>query len=120
MQALHALALSNVELCIPVENSIRFVACLAPYLKVDSTNQPGQQKSEREAQYEAEQLVCVLAVTSAVLQQVESINLSLARDLETDLMKLIRMHTFQSVSPHPLLLHVVHSVYVYCNPCSML
>ena len=58
LQALHALALTDVALCTPAEDPARIVRCLAPYLKFAPAGAAaGREAAERR---DAECLLCIL------------------------------------------------------------
>lgn len=58
LQALHALCLTDVALCMPPQDAAKYVRCLAPYLKVSSPK-AGQRSPDRDRR-DAECLLCKL------------------------------------------------------------
>lgn len=57
-QAMHALCLADVALCVPAQDAAKHVRCLAPYLKV-APLAPGQRSPDKDRR-EAECLLCKL------------------------------------------------------------
>ena len=58
VQALHALCLTDVALCMPPQDAVKYVRCLAPYLKVAPlTSGPRSPDKDRR---DAERLLCKL------------------------------------------------------------
>ena len=83
--------MSNVRLCMPDQAPARFASCLAPYLK----GAPPQ--SEHGARREAEQLICILSILSAIMPHLRGTLASLTKEMESDLLQLIKTHKFQQV-----------------------
>lgn len=102
-QALHAFCLADVTLCMPANDPASFVRCLGPYLKVPPADPAATEKEKRRG---AERLLCILFIISSLLCKLDRVTPEAAQDLEADLVQLITLHIFQSVSdPAGLALH---------------
>ena len=98
MQALHALALSNVHLCIPEGSPSSFVLRLAPYLKLAPTDKNLKPEEQRlAAREEAERLVCLLPLLSTLLTHFQGSLASIALDMEKDLLCILGRNPFTVV-----------------------
>lgn len=94
-QALHAFCLADVTLCMPPNDPASFARCLGPYLKVPPADPAATEKEVRRG---AERLLCILFIISSLLCKLDRIAPEAAQDLESDLVQLITLHRFQSVS----------------------
>ena len=94
-QALHAFCLADVSLCKPANDPASFVRCLGPYLKVPPADPAATEKEKRRG---AERLLCILFIISSILSKLDRIAPEAAQDLQSDLVQLITLHIFQSVS----------------------
>lgn len=99
LQALHALALSNVRLCMPEASPASSILRLAPYLKltpIDISLTADVQRSA--AREEAERLICLLPLLSTLLSHFRGSLASIAIDMERDLLYIIGRNPFTLVS----------------------
>lgn len=111
VQALHAFCLADVTLCMPLNDPASFARCLGPYLKVPPADPAATDKEIRRG---AERLLCILFIISSLLCKLDRIAPEAAQDLESDLVQLITLHRFQSVSNpqgHTLYEQVVGCIY---------
>ena len=99
VQALHALALSNGQLCCPSANPASFVMRLAPYLKSAAQDKALSGEEQRAAlRREAERLICLLPLISTVLESLQGSLASIALEMERDLLHIIGRNPFTVVS----------------------
>lgn len=100
LQALHALALSNLQLCVSGPNPSSFVLRLAPYLKIAAVNKGMAEEQQRQAvRQEAERLICLLPLMSTLMASVEGSLASIASEMERDLLQIIGRNPFTVVRP---------------------
>ena len=91
VQALHALAAANPVLCMMPEDPTKLVRSLGPYLKASMAGN----------RQDAEALLCILAILTAVLGTVSQVEESVVTDLEIDLVHLIDRHIYTNVWTRP-------------------
>jgi len=94
--ALHALAVTDADFCLPEKNPQKFLRALAPYLKAAPDSQYTTEIDRRNA---AEFLLCVLSVVESVLSQLDHLNdnLGALADVPGDLVFLINQHRYTQV-----------------------
>lgn len=94
--ALHALAVTDADFCLPEKNPQKFLRALAPYLKAAPDSQYTIEVDRRNA---AERLLCVLSVVESVLSQLDHLhdNLGALADVPGDLVFLINQHRYTQV-----------------------
>jgi cohesin loading factor subunit SCC2 len=94
--ALHALAVTDADFCLPEKNPQKFLRALAPYLKAAPDSQYTTEVDRRNA---AERLLCVLSVVESVLSQLDHLNdnLGALADVPGDLVFLINQHRYTQV-----------------------
>lgn len=94
--ALHALAITDADFCLPEKNPQKFLRALAPYLKAAPDSQYTTEVDRRNA---AERLLCVLSVVESVLSQLDHLNdnLGALADVPGDLVFLINQHRYTQV-----------------------
>jgi cohesin loading factor subunit SCC2 len=94
--ALHALAITDADFCLPEKNPQKFLRALAPYLKAAPDSQYTTEVERRNA---AERLLCVLSVVESVLSQLDHLNdnLGALADVPGDLVSLINQHRYTQV-----------------------
>ena len=99
MQALHAMALSNAQLCYTSANPASFVMRLAPYLKSAAQDKAvGEVKQRLALRQEAERLICLLPLISTLLESLQGSLASIALEMERDLLQIIGRNPFTVVS----------------------
>lgn len=89
--ALHALGLAEPKLCMPAKDPTQFVRALAPYLKDEAGSDPSLTKLQ------AESLMCIMCLVSALLPALEHLDKSVCDDLEKALVGLIQRHLYPQV-----------------------
>lgn len=98
MQALHALALSNAQLCYNSANPSSFIMRLVPYLKSAAHDKALNGEKQRLAlRQEAERLICLLPLISTLLESLQGSLASIALEMERDLMQIIGRNPFTVV-----------------------
>ncbi|KAK9845361.1 hypothetical protein WJX81_004388 [Elliptochloris bilobata] len=95
--ALHALCLTDVELCLPPEDQLRFIRALAPYLKMGDGERKGGRGDENGERREAEALMATLAALEAMSRALPRLPPALATELQADLTQLVMKHSFIQV-----------------------
>ena len=96
---------------MPANDPASFVRCLGPYLKVPPADPAATEKEKRRG---AERLLCILFIISSLLCKLDRLAPEAAQDLEADLVQLITLHIFQSVSvPDGLLSKTLLSAYAH-------
>ena len=108
LQALHALALSNAQLCLSEANPASFVVRLAPYLKISTVDRSLTEEDQRLAvRQEAERLICLLPLISTLLASLQGSLASIAQEMERDLLQITGRNPFTAVSDCPYTLSQV-------------
>ena len=98
LQALHALALSNAQLCHSSANPASFVMRLTPYLKSAAQDKALSGERQRSAlRQEAERLICLLPLISTLLESLSGSLASIALEMERDLLQIIGRNPFTVV-----------------------
>lgn len=94
--ALHALAVTDADFCVPENDPQKFLRALAPHLKAAPDTQYNSEVDRRNA---AERMLCVLSVVECVLSQVERLSdtLGALADVPGDLVNLINQHRYTQV-----------------------
>ncbi|KAK9834236.1 hypothetical protein WJX84_005062 [Apatococcus fuscideae] len=82
--AIHAACIADVSLCLPEEDSGRFLRCLSPYIKANFSEVPKRE--------DINLLLCLLGILDPLIQAQERIEPELAAGLLTDLVALISNH----------------------------